>query len=115
MNRDESKAQEITKDITVNEITINHQTEIRDWNKVKEIMSEHGRNLGRDLDKLMGYKDGKLEKELSESFNEVYGEIEKIIDKDLKNEIFGIIPTEATNGGIYGEPKALIRGQEKYM
>ena len=76
-------------------------------------MSEHGRNLGRDLDKLMGYKDGKLEKELSESFNEVYGEIEKIIDKDLKNEILGIVPTEATNGGIYGEPKALIRGQEK--
>ena len=113
LNRDESKAQEITKDITVDEITINRQTETRDWNEVKEIMSEHGQNLGRDLDKLMGYKDGKLEKELSESFNEVYGEIEKIIDKDLKNEILGIIPTEATNGGIYGEPKALIRGQEK--
>ena len=32
LNRDESKAQEITKDITVNEITINHQTETRDWN-----------------------------------------------------------------------------------
>ena len=112
LNRDESKAQEITKDITVNEITINHQTETRDWNEVKDIMTEHGKNLGKDLDRLTGNKYN-LEKELGNSFGEVYGEIEKIIDKDLKNEILGIIPTEATNGGIYGEPKALIRGQEK--
>lgn len=112
LNRDESKAQEITKDITVDEITINHQTETRDWNEVKDIMTEHGKNLGKDLDRLTGNKYN-LEKELGNSFGEVYGEIEKIIDKDLKNEILGIIPTEATNGGIYGEPKALIRGQEK--
>lgn len=113
LNRDESKAQEITKDVTVDNINMKYDSERRDWNEVKDIMTEHGKNLGKDLDKLMGYKDGKLEKELSESFNEVYGEIEKIIDKDLKNEILGIIPTEATNGGIYGEPKILLTGGDK--
>lgn len=112
INRDESKGQEITKDININTITGKYSTDKRKWNEVQDIMGEHGKSLGKDLDVVTGNKYN-LEEELDEGFKKTYGEIEKVIDKKLFNEILGIVPTQSTNGGILGEFDAISRGQEK--
>ncbi|UUV18238.1 hypothetical protein NRK67_13195 [Fusobacteria bacterium ZRK30] len=112
INRDESKGQEVTKDVTVDSINAEYDSEVREWSEVQDIMGEHGKTLGKDLDTATGGKYN-LEEEMEEGFKKTYGEIEKIVDKKLFNETLGIVPTKATNGGILGESDAIVRGQEK--
>ena len=60
-------------------------------------MGEYGKSLGSDLDKMT---DGKydLENKLSNGMSNFIFEVEKILDHDLKNGIFGIVPTKEYTG-----------------
>ncbi|WP_270427666.1 hemagglutinin repeat-containing protein [Fusobacterium mortiferum] len=104
LNRDESKAQEITKDVTVDNINMKYDSERRDWNEVKDIMTEHG----AELDKALNIVYDKLGKEykhnISKDFEKVWNELELIVGKDLKQDLIGLLPTERNNGGIFEQP-----------
>lgn len=102
INRDESKAQEVTKNISVDKIGMEYSDNTRKWADVSDIVGEQGASLGKDLDHILGGKHN-LEKKLSSAFQETYLELEKVIDQELKNKILGIVPTKVTNGGIAGE------------
>ena len=111
LNRDEEKAQEITKDVHVDEIHIKHETETRDWNEVKDIMTEHGEELDKTFDKIYTALGKKYEYNLSEKFDEVWNELELVVGKDLKQDIIGLIPTERNNGGIFEQSITKAEGE----
>lgn len=104
LNRDESKAQEITKDITVNEITIKHQTETRDWNEVKDIMTQHGAEFDNTFKEIYKALGKEYKYDISKDFEEVWSELELIVGKDLKQDLIGLLPTERGEGGLFGQP-----------
>ena len=114
INRDESKSQELTKDISVEKIAFNYDENRRKWNEIPIIMGEYGLALGKDLDTAIGKvseKDYKLEEKLGQEFHKGYKGVENFIDYKLGNKLIGIIPTEDTNGGVAGElqsPSSLL-------
>ena len=102
INRDENKAQIITRDINVGTIGIEYKDNRRKWSNVSDIMGEYGKNLGSDLDKMTGGKYD-LKNKLGQGFYNTYKKFENFVDYKLGNMIIGIIPTEDRNGGIIGE------------
>lgn len=104
LNRDESKAQEITKDVTVDEINVKYDSERREWKDVKKIMSEHGAELDGTFKQIFESLGKEYKYNLSEDFETVWNELELIVGKDLKQDMLGIIPTERNFGGIYDQP-----------
>ena len=101
INRDESIAQEITKNVNVDGISVEYKDNRRRWSDISDIMGEYGKSLGSDLDKMSGGKYN-LENKLSNGISNFMFEVEKVLDHDLKNGIFGIIPTKEYTGGIVG-------------
>ena len=102
INRDESIAQEITKNVNVDGISVEYKDNRRRWSDISDIMGEYGKSLGSDLDKMSGGKYN-LENKLSNGISNFMFEVEKVLDHDLKNGIFGIIPTKEYTGGIVGQ------------
>jgi len=102
INRDESIAQEITKNVNVDGISVEYKDNRRKWNKIATIMGEYGLYLGKDLDALTSNKYN-LENKLGQGIYNTYRKIEDFIDYKLGNMVLGIIPTENRNGGIIGE------------
>ena len=102
INRDENKAQIITKDIDTGNIKLEYKDNRRKWSEVSNIMGEYGKNLGSDLDKMTGGKYD-LENILGQGFYNTYKKFENFVDYKLGNMIIGVIPTEDRNGGIIGE------------
>lgn len=104
INRDESKSQEITKDVVVDNFTVNYASNAREWNEVRKIMTEHGAELDNGFkiiyDKLgLNYKYN-----MSKDFENIWNEIELVVGKDLKQDFIGLIPTERNYGGIFEQP-----------
>ncbi|WP_338946090.1 hemagglutinin repeat-containing protein [Fusobacterium pseudoperiodonticum] len=118
INRDESKTQIVTRDINVGTIGIEYKENRRKWSDVSDIMGEYGKSLGSDLDKMT---DGKydLENKLGQGASDIMFEIEKVLDHDLKNGIFGIVPTKEYTGGITGQlqssKKRYIDGEQELV
>ena len=118
INRDESKTQIVTKDINVGTIGIEYKENRRKWSDVSDIMGEYGKSLGSDLDKMT---DGKydLENKLSNGMSNFIFEVEKVLDHDLKNGIFGIVPTKEYTGGITGQlqssKKRYVDGEQELV
>ena len=102
INRDESIAQEITKNVNVDGISVEYKDNRRRWNEIATIMGEYGLSLGKDLDAATGNKYN-LENRLGQGIYNTYKKIENFIDYKLGNMVIGIIPTEDRNGGIIGE------------
>ena len=102
INRDENKAQIVTKDINVGTIGNEYKDNRRKWSNVSDIMGEYGKNLGSDLDKMTGGKYD-LKNKLGQGFYNTYKKFENFVDYKLGNMIIGVIPTEDRNGGIIGE------------
>ena len=81
-------------------------------------MGEYGKSLGSDLDKMT---DGKydLENKLSNGMSNFIFEVEKVLDHDLKNGIFGIVPTKEYTGGIAGQlqssKKRYVDGEQELV
>lgn len=111
LNRDESKAQEIIKDVTVDEVNIKYDSERRDWNEVKDIMTEHGAELDKTFSEIYDKLGKEYNHNISEDFEEVWNELELIIGKDLKQDLIGLIPTERNNGGIFEQPLVKAEGK----
>ena len=101
INRDESKAQIITRDIDTGNIKLEYKDNRRKWSDVSDIMGEYGKSLGSDLDKMSGGKYD-LENKLSETFKKTYLGFERLIGKELGMDILGIIPTKRSYGGLAG-------------
>ena len=81
-------------------------------------MGEYGKSLGSDLDKMTGGKYD-LENKLGQGASDIIFEIEKVLDHDLKNGIFGIVPTKEYTGGITGQlqssKKRYIDGEQELV
>ena len=110
INRDESKAQIVTKDINVGTIGIEYKDNRRKWSDVSDIMGEYGKNLGSDLDKMTGGKYD-LKNKLGQGFYNTYKKFENFVDYKLYNKFTGIIPTKNMQGGLAGElqsPSSLL-------
>ena len=118
INRDESKTQIVTKDINVGTIGIEYKDNRRKWSDVSDIMGEYGKSLGSDLDKMSGGKYD-LENKLGQGASNIMFEIEKVLDHDLKNGIFGIVPTKEYTGGIAGQlqssKKRYVDGEQELV
>jgi len=118
INRDESKAQIVTKDINVGTIGVEYKENRRKWSDVSDIMGEYGKSLGSDLDKMSGGKYD-LENKLGQGASDIMFEIEKVLDHDLKNGIFGIVPTKEYTGGIVGQlqssKKRYVDGEQELV
>ncbi len=118
INRDESKAQIVTKDINVGTIGVEYKENRRKWSDVSDIMGEYGKSLGSDLDKMSGGKYD-LENKLGQGASDIMFEIEKVLDHDLKNGIFGIVPTKEYTGGIAGQlqssKKRYVDGEQELV
>ena len=118
INRDENKAQIITRDINVGTIGIEYKDNRRKWSNVSDIMGEYGKNLGSDLDKMSGGKYD-LKNKLGQGASNIMFEIEKVLDHDLKNGIFGIVPTKEYTGGIEGQlqsfKKRYVDGEQELV
>ena len=118
INRDESIAQEITKNVNVDGISVEYKDNRRRWSDISDIMGEYGKSLGSDLDKMSGGKYN-LENKLSNGISNFMFEVEKVLDHDLKNGIFGIIPTKEYTGGIVGQlqstKKRYIDGEQELV
>ena len=118
INRDESKTQIVTKDINVGTIGIEYKDNRRKWSDISDIMGEYGKNLGSDLDKMSGGKYD-LENKLGQGASNIMFEIEKVLDHDLKNGIFGIVPTKEYTGGIAGQlqssKKRYVDGEQELV
>ena len=71
INRDENKAQIITRDIDTGNIKLEYKDNRRKWSDVSNIMGEYGKNLGSDLDKMTGGKYD-LENKLGQGFYNSY-------------------------------------------
>ena len=118
INRDESKTQIVTRDINVGTVGIEYKENRRKWSDVSDIMGEYGKTLGSDLDKMT---DGKydLENKLSNGMSNFIFEVEKVLDHDLKNGIFGIVPTKEYTGGITGQlqssKKRYVDGEQELV
>ena len=118
INRDESKTQIVTKDINVGTVGVEYKENRRKWSDVSDIMGEYGKSLGSDLDKMT---DGKydLENKLSNGMSNFIFEVEKVLDHDLKNGIFGIVPTKEYTGGITGQlqssKKRYVDGEQELV
>ena len=56
INRDESKAQIITRDIDTGNIKLEYKDNRRKWSDISNIMGEYGKSLGSDLNKMTGGK-----------------------------------------------------------
>ena len=110
INRDESKAQIITRDIDTGNIKLEYKDNRRKWRDISNIMGEYGKSLGSDLDKMSGGKYD-LENKLGQGFYNTYREFENFVDYKLYNKFTGIIPTKNIQGGLAGElqsPSSLI-------
>ena len=94
INRDESIAQEITKNVNVDGISVEYKDNRRRWSDISDIMGEYGKSLGSDLDDLTGRKYN-LENKLGQEIYNIYKKIENFVDYKLGNMVVGIIPTEA--------------------
>ena len=118
INRDESKTQIVTKDINVGTVGIEYKENRRKWSDVSDIMGEYGKSLGSDLDKMTGGKYD-LENKLGQGASDIIFEIEKVLDHDLKNGIFGIVPTKEYTGGITGQlqssKKRYVDGEQELV
>ena len=118
INRDESKAQIITKDIDTGNIKLEYKDNRRKWSGVSDIMGEYGKSLGSDLDKMSGGKYD-LKNKLGQGASNIMFEIEKVLDHDLKNGIFGIVPTKEYTGGIEGQlqsfKKRYVDGEQELV
>ena len=118
INRDESKTQIVTRDINVGTVGVEYKENRRKWSDVSDIMGEYGKSLGSDLDKMT---DGKydLENKLSNGMSNFIFEVEKVLDHDLKNGIFGIVPTKEYTGGITGQlqssKKRYVDGEQELV
>ncbi|ATV60036.1 hemagglutinin repeat-containing protein [Fusobacterium pseudoperiodonticum] len=118
INRDESKTQIVTRDINVGTVGVEYKENRRKWSDVSDIMGEYGKSLGSDLDKMT---DGKydLENKLGQGASDIIFEIEKVLDHDLKNGIFGIVPTKEYTGGIAGQlqssKKRYVDGEQELV
>jgi len=81
-------------------------------------MGEYGKNLGSDLDKMTGGKYD-LKNKLGQGVSNIMFEIEKVLDHDLKNGIFGIVPTKEYTGGIAGQlqssKKRYVDGEQELV
>ena len=104
LNRDESKAQEITKDVTVDNINMKYDSERRDWNEVKDIMTEHGAEFDNTFKEIYKALGKEYKYDISKDFEEVWSELELIVGKDLKQDLIGLHPTERGEGGLFGQP-----------
>ncbi|PGH24646.1 hypothetical protein RN90_03970 [Fusobacterium animalis] len=102
INRDESIAQEITKNVNVDGISVEYKDNRRRWSDISDIMGEYGKSLGSDLDKMSGGKYN-LENKLSNGISNFMFEVEKVLDHHLGNKYIGLIPTKEYRGGIIGQ------------
>ena len=102
INRNESVAQTITKNINVNGISVEYKDNRRRWSDISDIMGEYGKSLGSDLDKMSGGKYN-LENKLSNGISNFVFEVEKVLDHHLGNKYIGLIPTKEYRGGIIGQ------------
>ena len=110
INRDESIAQEITKNVNVDGISVEYKDNRRRWSDISDIMREYGLSLGKDLDAATGNKYN-LENRLGQGIYNTYRKIENFVDYKLYNKFIGIIPTKNTRGGLVGElqsPSSLL-------
>ena len=110
INRDESIAQEITKNVNVDGISVEYKDNRRRWSDISDIMGEYGLSLGKDLDAATGNKYN-LENRLGQGIYNTYRKIENFIDYKLYNKFIGIIPTKNIQGGLIGElqnPSSLL-------
>ena len=118
INRDENKAQIITRDIDTGNIKLEYKENKRKWSDISDIMGEYGKSLGSDLDKMSGGKYD-LENKLGQGASNIMFEIEKVLDHDLKNGIFGIVPTKEYTGGIAGQlqssKKRYVDGEQELV
>ena len=102
INRNESVAQEVTKNINVDGISVEYKDNRRRWSDISDIMGEYGKSLGSDLDKMSGGKYN-LENKLSIGISNFVFEVEKVLDHHLGNKYIGLIPTKEYRGGIIGQ------------
>ena len=102
INRNESVAQTITKNINVDGISVEYKDNRRRWKEIATIMGEYGLSLGKDLDAMTDEKYN-IENKLGQEIYNTYKRIENFVDYKLGNMVVGIIPTEDRNGGIIGE------------
>ena len=102
INRDEGKAQIITRDRDTGNIKLEYKENRRKWSDISDIMGEYGKNLGSDLDKMSGGKYD-LENKLSNGMSNFIFEVEKVLDHNLGNKFIGLIPTKEYGGGIAGQ------------
>ena len=102
INRDESIAQEVTKNVNVDGISVEYKDNRRRWSDISDIMGEYGKSLGSDLDKISGGKYN-LENKLSNGISNFVFEVEKVLDHHLGNKYIGLIPTKEYRGGIIGQ------------
>ena len=102
INRDESIAQEVTKNVNVDGISVEYKDNRRRWSDISDIMGEYGKSLGSDLDKMSGGKYN-LENKLSNGISNFVFEVEKVLDHHLGNKYIGLIPTKEYRGGIIGQ------------
>ena len=110
INRNESVAQTITKNINVDGISVEYKDNRRGWSDISDIMGEYGLSLGKDLDAATGNKYN-LENRLGQGIYNTYRKIENFIDYKLYNKFIGIIPTKNIQGGLIGElqnPSSLL-------
>ncbi|WYL10125.1 hemagglutinin repeat-containing protein [Fusobacterium animalis] len=110
INRDESIAQEITKNVNVDGISVEYKDNRRRWSDISDIMGEYGLSLGKDLDAATGNKYN-LENRLGQGIYNTYRKIENFVDYKLYNKFIGIIPTKNIQGGLIGElqnPSSLL-------
>ena len=102
INRNESVAQTITKNINVDGVSVEYKDNRRRWKEIATIMGEYGLSLGKDLDAMTDEKYN-IENKLGQGIYNTYKKIENFVDYKLGNMVVGIIPTEDRNGGIIGE------------
>ena len=102
INRNESVAQTITKNINVDGVSVEYKDNRRRWSDISDIMGEYGKSLGSDLDKMNGGKYN-LENKLSTGISNFVFEVEKVLDHHLGNKYIGLIPTKEYRGGIIGQ------------
>ena len=102
INRDENIAQEVTKNVNVDGISVEYKDNRRRWSDISDIMGEYGKSLGSDLDKMSGGKYN-LENKLSNGISNFMFEVEKVLDHHLGNKYIGLIPTKEYRGGIIGQ------------
>ncbi|MHB9305012.1 hypothetical protein ACW0S0_09060, partial [Fusobacterium polymorphum] len=102
INRNENIAQEVTKNVNVDGISVEYKDNRRRWKEIATIMGEYGLSLGKDLDAMTDEKYN-IENKLGQEIYNTYKRIENFVDYKLGNMVVGIIPTEDRNGGIIGE------------